>query len=155
MQTQTTAVSFTLHSAAQWSAAWKMFCFYRRFGSFGLWSQCCITGCCRQMTENFEDVDLVTTLCVFLCTSSVLLFFRFIFYMCAFPLQLCSSHHCGDPVLWASSSGFSSLFFFFTRPNYILISVFLCGHLGFKFGCCFCFFSFCNAVRELLILQEL
>lgn len=58
-----------------------------------------VTGCCRQMTENFEDVDLVTTLCVFLCTSSVLLFFRFIFYMCAFPLQLCSSYHCGDPVL--------------------------------------------------------
>lgn len=134
-----------------------MFCFYRRFGSFGLWSQCCVTGCCRQMTENFEDVDLVTTLCVFLCTSSVLLFFLLplhILYVCIPTAALFLSS------LWGSCtvSLFLWLFlfvFFFTRPNYILISVFLCGHLGFKFGCCFCFFSFCNAVRELLILQEL
>lgn len=96
-----------------------------------------VTGCCRQMTENFEDVDLVTTLCVFLCTSCVLLLFHFIFYMCAFPPQALFLSS-----LWGSCSVSLFLwlflfFFFFTHPNYILISVFLCCHLGFKFGRCF------------------
>lgn len=152
MQTQTTAVSFTLYSAAQWSAAWKMFCFYRRFGSFGLWSQCCRHWMLQtndwKLWRCWSSDYIVCVPVYFLCFTFLPLY---ILYVCIPTAALFLSS------LWGSCS--VSLFlwlfllvFFFTRPNYILISVFLCGHLGFKFGRCFWFFSFCSAVRELLIL---